>query len=270
MGVNDRDNAYPEAAARNLITMGNVEDWQSGAWLFWGAERVEIAAIQILPVTPDKEKLYDQKWVENVWAYTAAERADPTISDDWRCVIIAAYSNYHPQDAAAASAALTSWGSGNTFTNELYFISTRNNPGGGPICSTMPANPYGNFKIQAASSGKYVTASASNTNLVASGDSGSAATFASAYLPNAGTLQLKSTSQFVTADSGGASDLAAARATASSWETFVIRPKSGAANGVYTIKASSNGMYVTVGSDGGLVNNGANEAAGAGFTFVAA
>lgn len=35
--------------------MGNVEDWQSGAWLFWGAEKSEIAAIQILPVTPVNE-----------------------------------------------------------------------------------------------------------------------------------------------------------------------------------------------------------------------
>jgi endo-1,3(4)-beta-glucanase len=28
-----RDNPYPEASVRSLITMGNVEDWQSGAWL---------------------------------------------------------------------------------------------------------------------------------------------------------------------------------------------------------------------------------------------
>ena len=28
-----RDQPYPEQAVRNLITMGNVEDWQAGAWL---------------------------------------------------------------------------------------------------------------------------------------------------------------------------------------------------------------------------------------------
>jgi endoglucanase Acf2 len=50
-----RDNPYPEAEVRALVTMGNVEDWQSGAWLFWGAERSEIAAIQMLPVTPVNE-----------------------------------------------------------------------------------------------------------------------------------------------------------------------------------------------------------------------
>jgi endo-1,3(4)-beta-glucanase len=50
-----RDNPYPEPALRNLITIGNVEDWQSGAWLFWGSQKSEIAAIQMLPVTPINE-----------------------------------------------------------------------------------------------------------------------------------------------------------------------------------------------------------------------
>ena len=30
---NGRDQPYPEAGLRQLITIGNVEDWQSGAWL---------------------------------------------------------------------------------------------------------------------------------------------------------------------------------------------------------------------------------------------
>jgi endo-1,3(4)-beta-glucanase len=54
----DRDNPYPESDVRALITIGNVEDFQSGAWLFWGAEKSEIAAIQILPVTPVNEVGY--------------------------------------------------------------------------------------------------------------------------------------------------------------------------------------------------------------------
>ena len=29
----DRDQPYPEKNLRSLITIGNVEDWQSGAWL---------------------------------------------------------------------------------------------------------------------------------------------------------------------------------------------------------------------------------------------
>ncbi|KAI1753774.1 glycoside hydrolase family 81 protein [Xylaria castorea] len=265
-----RDNPYPEPAMRNLITMGNVEDWQSGAWLFWGSQRVEITSIQILPVTPINEAMYDTEWVNNVWSYTMPELVDPTIGDEWKNVIIAAYSNAHPQTAAAWSANITSWGSGNTYTNELFFIGTRPNPSGTPICGALPQNPYGNFKVQVASSGNFVAASSSNTNLVASAtSSGAASVFNSGYVPNAGTLQLTSTNQFVTADSSGNFAISASRATASSWERFTIRQKVGAASGVYTIKASSNGLFVTVGGDGSLVNNGATESAGAGFKFVA-
>ena len=79
---------------------------------------------------------------------------------------------------------------------------------------------------------------------------------------------LTSTGQYVTADSSGDYALAAARAVASTWERFIIRQKAGAATGVYSIKAYSNGLYVTVASDGSLVNNATSEAAGAGFRFV--
>lgn len=82
-GDNDRDNPYPESAARKLISMGNVEDFQAGAWLFWGSEKVEISAIQVLPITPVNEVLYDKQWVDNMWDYTAGEMADPTIGDEW-------------------------------------------------------------------------------------------------------------------------------------------------------------------------------------------
>jgi endo-1,3(4)-beta-glucanase len=57
-----RDNPYPEAAVRNLVTMGNVQDWQSGAWLFWGDQKSEIAAIQILPLTPVNEVRPSSSW----------------------------------------------------------------------------------------------------------------------------------------------------------------------------------------------------------------
>ncbi|GFP55649.1 hypothetical protein ACSS6W_008979 [Trichoderma asperelloides] len=266
----DPNNPYPEAAVRSLVTMGNVEDWQSGAWLFWGAEKSEIAAIQMLPITPINEVLYDTQWVNNVWSYAQNEILDPTIADDWRCVLIAAYSNANPQTAAAWSANLTTWGSGNTFSNELFFIGTRPNPSGQPICgSNFPQNPYGNFKIQAATSGQWVVSSTASSNLVASGSQANAGVFVSSYTPNAGNLKLTSNNQFVTADQSGNFTLQAARATASTWEVFTIRQKIGAASGVYTIKAGSNGKWVTLASDGSLINNGATEASGAGFKFVA-
>ncbi|OBT43365.1 hypothetical protein VE00_05701 [Pseudogymnoascus sp. WSF 3629] len=264
-----RDNPYPEADLRALTTIGNVEDWQSGAWLFWGDQKTEIAAIQILPVIPVNEVLYDTQWVENMWSYTMPELVDPAIGDEWKAVIINAYSNAHPQVAAEWSANLTAWGSGQTFTNELYFIGTRPNPSNAPICGSLPQNPYGSFQIQLDSNGNYVAASSVDTNLKASATStSSAATFSSAYVPNSGTLQLVSTSQFVTAGQTGDGALAAGAAVASTWERFTIRQKNGAASGVYSIKATSNGLYITVGADGALINNGANEASSAGFKFV--
>jgi endo-1,3(4)-beta-glucanase len=165
----DPNNPYPEASVRALTTMGNVQDWQTGAFLWWGSQKSEIAAIQMLPVTPVNELLYDAQWVQNVWQYTASEFADPTIADSWfvvldimvlpgltflprrKSIIIAAYSNSNPQMAAAWSTNLTDWGTGNTYTNELFFISTRPNPSGAPICSSMPQNPVGNFTIQVGS-----------------------------------------------------------------------------------------------------------------------
>ncbi|EJD48972.1 glycoside hydrolase family 81 protein [Auricularia subglabra TFB-10046 SS5] len=138
---NDRDEPYPEAEARALITMGNVEDEQAGAWLFWGAERVEIAAIQILPVTPINEELYDARWVQNLLNYTAGELADPAAGDAWKSVIYLAYSNFDPHKAASLSTTLSSWGSGNSFSNQVYFIATRPNPSGAPICTGVQLNP---------------------------------------------------------------------------------------------------------------------------------
>ncbi|CRG91078.1 Endo-1,3(4)-beta-glucanase 1 [Talaromyces islandicus] len=263
----DPNNPYPEQGVRELITVGNVEDWQSGAWLFWGDQKSEIAAIQMLPVTPANEVLYDTEWVENVWSYAMDELIDPSIGDSWKCVMVAAYSNANPQVAAQWSANMTSWGTGQTYTNELYFIGTRPNPSGTPICGVVPQNPYGVFQIQEVSSGNYVTASSADTNLTVSANNGTAVTFNSTFVPNAGTLQLTSTSQYVTADGSGNYTLAASRATASSWERFVVRQKVGAASGVYSIKAASNGFYVTVNGDGWLINNAANETDSAGFYF---
>ncbi|KLO90617.1 Uncharacterized protein LW93_11038 [Fusarium fujikuroi] len=269
-GKDDPTNPYPEAKFRDLITVGNVMDWQTGAWLFWGAEKVQIAAIQILPVTPVNEVMYDAEWVSNVFSYTMPELTNASYADSWKSVIYAAYANAKPQEAATWSAKLSDWGSGNTYTNELYFISTRPNPNGQPICATLPENPYGDYKIQA-TSGKYIVSAANGGQLSASGASpNDADTFSSAYVPNAGTLQLARNKQYVTADQSGNFPLSASRATASTWERFIIRQKIGESEGVYSIKAASNGKYVRVGGDGTLVNDGAAENEATGFRFIKA
>nr|RBQ89678.1 hypothetical protein FVER53263_13657 [Fusarium verticillioides] len=269
-GKDDPMNPYPEAKFRDLITVGNVMDWQTGAWLFWGAEKVQIAAIQILPVTPANEVMYDAEWVSNVFAYTMPELTNASYADSWKSVIYAAYSNAKPQEAAAWSANLSDWGSGNTYTNELYFISTRPNPSGQPICGALPQNPYGDYKIQA-TSGKYIVCAANGGQLsTSSNSSNEASVFSSAYVPNAGTLQLISNKQYVTADQSGAYSLSAARAIADTWERFIIRQKIGQNQGVYSIKAASNGKYVRVGGDGSLINDGAVESDATGFRFIKA
>jgi endo-1,3(4)-beta-glucanase len=200
---------------------------------------------------------------------------------------VAAYANANPQVAAQWSANISSWGkelledpsphkhakltpvagSGNTFSNELYFIGTRPNPTGAPICGNMPSNPTGTFTLQVYPDGQYVSASASNTNLIANTNAAGAVTFTSEYLPNAGTLQLVSTGQFITADISGNFALSASRTVASTWETFIVRPKVGAPSGVYSIKASSNGLYIVIQSDGSLRNSGGTEASSTGFFF---
>lgn len=218
-------------------------------------------------MTPVNEYMYDSTWVKNVYDYAQNELTDPTIGDEWKCVIYDAYSQYDPKTAATLSTQLTTWGTGNTYTNTLYFISTRPNASGGSVCSTSNSNPTGTFKIKS-TAGQYVVSSAGSPNLVASTSSSSSATsFKLAWLPNAGTIQSVTTSQYVTADQSGTNALSAARATASTWEGFVIRQKVGAATGVYSIKAASNGLYVAVGSDGSLINGAITEAQSSGFQF---
>lgn len=217
-----------------------------------------------------EEYLYDTDWVNNIITYAASELNDPSYDDAWKSVIYCAYANANPQQAAVLSSDLTSWGTGNTYTNQAYFVATRPN-NGGPICSATNSNPFGNYTIKSASNNNYIVASSGSPNLVASGTSVSAAgVFTSSFAPNGGNLLLRSSNQYVTADNSGNFPLSAARATPSTWEVFIIRPKVGAASGVYSIKAASNGLYVTLAGDGTLINNGANEAASAGFTFTPA
>lgn len=74
----------------------------------------------------------------------------------------------------------------------------------------------------------------------------------------------------MTADQSGTFALSAARVVASTWERFIIRQKLGESEGVYSIKAASNGKYVRVGGDGTLVNDGAAENEATGFRFIKA
>ncbi|KAF7305202.1 Glycoside hydrolase family 81 protein [Mycena kentingensis (nom. inval.)] len=207
--ANDPDTPYPEAGLRALTTIGNVMDYQAGAWLFWGAQRSEIAAIQILPVTPINEGLYDTAWMNGVWNYVAGEMADPGIGDDWKSIIQMAYGEVNPQTAFQRSTNITAWGYTTSQAHLLYHLATRKNPSGAAICTPTASNPVGTFTIRAPN-GKFVSSTAAAPNLVASASAGTVFSFA--YMPGGGSIQNTVTQQYVTADQNGAAPLAAARA----------------------------------------------------------
>lgn len=231
--------------------------------------------------------MYDTEWVKNVWSYAgqyhhrtiktqkltvlsnlADEISNATFGDDWKSVIALAYSNANPQDAAKTSAALTNWGSGNTYSNQIYFLSTRPNPSGAAICTADTQNPEGPFHIQSEATGKFITSSADRQDLRADGaDRSNAVAYQFAFSPNAGTIRALNTKQYITADISGTAPMAAARASADTWEVFTVRPKVGA-DGSYSLRAASNKKYVTVDASGALFNNAETEAASSGFKLL--
>ncbi|KAJ7778604.1 glycoside hydrolase family 81 protein [Mycena maculata] len=260
---NDPDTPYPEAGLRNLTTIGNVMDYQAGAWLFWGAQRSQIAAIQMLPVTPINEDMYDTAWLNGVWNYVSSELDDPAVGDEWKSIIYMAYSEVSPQTAFARSTNITAWGGTTSQAHLLYHLSTRKNPGGGNICTSAPANPTGTFLIRT-STGKLVSSSTAAPQLVA--DSSVGTPFSFAYMPGGGSIFNTATSQYVTADPNAAVPLAAARAVAQAWENFKVVLQS---DGTYVMLAGVNSQYVTIDSTGALFNNGASSATATKFTLVA-
>ncbi|GAB5591706.1 hypothetical protein Unana1_06606 [Umbelopsis nana] len=243
------DTPYPEQAFRQLTTVGNVEDWQVGAWLFWGAQRTEIAAIQMLPVTPIGEVTYDKAWIQGVIPYCQGELNDPTIGDAFKSVIYAAYSAVNPQQAFNYSQSLSDYGSGNSASNQLYFISTRSSSS--DICSATLQTPQGNYYIQDVASGKYVTVSGSGALTASVSATLIATPFTLAFMPGGGSILAQSNNMYVTADPNGQAALNAARATASTYETFRWVSQN---DGSYTLEALVNHDYVSTTSSG-LVNN---------------
>ncbi|KAF7323230.1 Glycoside hydrolase family 81 protein [Mycena chlorophos] len=247
---NDPDTPYPEAGLRALTTIGNVEDYQAGAWLFWGSQRSEIAAIQMLPVTPINEGLYDAAWLTGSWAYVANELVDPSVGDEWKAVIYMAYSEVDPQTAFQRSTNISAWGGTTSQTLLLYHLATRKNPSGQNICTATASNPVGNFTIRAPN-GKFVSSTAAAPNLVATATTGTVFSFA--YMPGGGSILNTATSQYVTADPNGVAPLAAARTVAQAWETFKVVQQT---DGTYVIEALVNSAYVILDGSGELVNNG--------------
>ncbi|KAJ7460901.1 glycoside hydrolase family 81 protein [Mycena galericulata] len=260
----DPDTPYPEAGLRALTTIGNVEDYQAGAWLFWGAERSEIASIQILPVTPPNENMYDTAWLTGVWNYVSSELVDPTIGDEWKALIYMAYGEVNPQTAFSRSTNITGWGGTTSQAYLLYHLSTRKNSGGGNICSAAASNPTGTFVLRASTGNRSVSSTAVSPNLVATSSAGTPFTFA--YMPGGGSILNTVTNQYVTADPNGAVPLSSARTIPQAWEMFKVVLQT---DGTYVILAGVNSEYITIDPAGALINNGTSLAAATRFTLVA-
>ncbi|CAK5280983.1 unnamed protein product [Mycena citricolor] len=260
---NDPDTPYPEAGLRSLTTIGNVMDYQAGAWLFWGAQRSEIAAIQMLPVTPINEGLYDVPWLTGAWSYVSGEMVDPAVGDDWKSIIYMAYGEVSPQTAFARSTNITAWGGTTSQAGLLYHLATRKNPTGANICTASGGNPTGVFTIKGPN-GKFVTSTGAVTQLIANA-AANGTRFQFDYMPGGGSMLNLGTGMYVTADQNGAAPLSSARTVAQAWENFRITKQ---ANGTYTMLAGVNSEYIVLDSTGALVNAGNNSANAAMFSLV--
>lgn len=164
-------------------------------------------------------------------------------------VIYAAYAAVDPQQAFNYSQGLSDYGSGNSASNQLYFIATRSSSS--DICSANLQTPQGIYYIQDSASGNYVAVSTSGTLAATASGTSQATAFDLAFMPGGGSIMSLSNNQYVTADPNGQSPLAAARTVASTYETFRWIMQG---DGSYEIEALVNRLDITSTSSG-LVNN---------------
>jgi len=259
----DPDTPYPEQEFRDLSTVGNVMDWQTGAWLFWGEQRTQISAIQILPLTPIGQYTYDNDWMESVLPYCKIELDDPAIGDAFKSVIYAAYAKVNPQEAYTYSEGLFDWGTGNSATNQLYFVSTQSSAA--DICSAGSQTPEGTYYIQEAGSNLFVSAGGNGELAAETVASVLATKFELRFTPGGSTIQALSNGKYVSGSPDGLNPLAANRDSPSSYEVFrwTVQP-----DGTYELTAMVNRVPVSTGPNGELFNNPAS--AGVKFRLIAA
>jgi endo-1,3(4)-beta-glucanase len=149
------ETTYPEQVFRDFVTVGNVEDQQAGPWLyvsntliffhfklmsihsFWGDQKSEIAGIEMLPFTPITEYVIDVEWGRAMYNYTSVEFSDAAVGDDWKNLIYMAQAVWDAKAAFAEAETTTTWGTGNSYLNSLWFVATRGAGGGsvGSVCA---------------------------------------------------------------------------------------------------------------------------------------
>lgn len=173
-------------------------------------------------------------------------------------MIYAAYAKVNPQQAYSYSANLFDWGSGNSASNQLYFVATQSSAS--DICSAGAQTPEGLYTIQAADSGLYVTVAGNGALAATTNADVLASKFELGFTPGGGTIQALATGLFITASPNGDAPLSAAREVPGSYETFrwALQP-----DGSYHLTAMVNRAQVTSSSsEGGLLINNANSTNG--------
>jgi len=167
-------------------------------------------------------------------------------------VIFAAHAKINPQEAAQYSSNLFDWGSGNSATNQLYFVATQTS--GSDICTASTQSPEGTFTIEDVATGRFVTVGGNGHLSASIGADVLATPFVLAFKPGGGTLQSTSNEKYVTASPDAAGALSAIRDTAQSYETFRWEQLP---DGTYELTAMVNRQKVSaVDGSGELINNG--------------
>jgi len=251
------ETAYPESGLRKWATIGNVQQEQAGAWLFWGGQKSEIAAIQILPVTPITELVADVAWAKAMYDFTSVEFADSAVSDSWKSVIYMTHAAWDPKAAFAESQLLTDWGSGNSNLNTIWFMSTRALSNTGNICSAAVhrgVNIYTGL-LFSKSANSYIAVNAQNSYIYATSALSAATVFNFDEISGGTTVQSKATGLYMDADNTGKSPVIVNRNTASAWETYTFTQITINGKLFYSILAHSNNLYLAVQSNGQIVNN---------------
>jgi len=182
---------------------------------------------------------------------------DPRYGDAFKSVIYAAYAKVNPQRAFEFSQRLFDWGTGNSASNQLYFVATQTSAS--DICTAGAQTPEGLYYIQDVATGKFITVGG-NGNLAATTMADVLATkFQLAFTPGGGTIQARSNGKFITAAPDGLQPLSAIRDTAASYEVFrwTAQP-----DNQFELTAMVNRAQVTTSAETGQLLNNANSTNG--------
>lgn len=151
---------------------------------------------------------------------------------------------------------------------QVYFISTRPNPTGAPICGSAQLNPEGTFLIQDIESGLFVTSTSSQPALMASAaDASDGSLFQLSFMPGGGSFQNFATGLFVTANPSGTNPVAALSQVPSTWEVITAVPAPGGDDGVFNLRSGANLLWMDS-TSGTLLNSASTQSAASQFRII--